>query len=105
MNEDSVLDDLVQGLPGKKFIPLADVAVALDVSASTIMEWIEEGSLRGWNRGSGAKLYVALHRRSLIEFLRSRTFGPDQRLSEASRRQMELFPADGTGAEKQRKKG
>jgi hypothetical protein len=105
MSEDLVLADLVEHLPKSRFIPLADVAVALDVSPSTIMEWIEEGGLRGWNRGSGSKLYVTLHRASLLEFLRGRTFGPSQPLSEASRRQLDLFPTDGTGAEKRKHKG
>lgn len=63
---------VVNRLPATDLIKTSDLAVALDVAQSTIIDYVRQGALRGLNYGSRDQPRYKFARETVIKFLKDR---------------------------------
>lgn len=65
--------DYIDGrLPEGDWLGVPDVATAFDVCSNQVHAWIEDGSLRGFNKGARDRRRPMIFRASVLHFARNR---------------------------------
>lgn len=73
---DDSVDVIMRRLPSSDLITVADIASAMDVSSTTVREWIEDGSLPALPAGAGEqRMYYKISRNTFYSFLKLRKEG------------------------------
>lgn len=63
---------VVNRLPAKDWIKTSDLAIALDVAQSTIIDYVRRGDLRAMNFGTRDQPRYKMQRATVIQFLKRR---------------------------------
>lgn len=59
-------------LPHGDWIKIPDVAEAFNVCNNQVLAWLDEGAMRGFNKGARSRRRVVVFRASILDFARRR---------------------------------
>jgi hypothetical protein len=68
----TALAAILARLPQRELVNVSDVAVACNVSVSTVYSWLEAGDVESINLGGRDRAYFKLFRPSVVRFLQRR---------------------------------